>query len=290
MLSRGRIGQWADELKLAAKVVSGLRQLGRRPEIPVGFRLGVALQLLNPQLPLIYEEAIVTPSWLLGNHRLGHELITGPIPNMLESFGIESDGWLMQLCRRAKAVEEMARILEIELDRDRLQVLVLSEHAPLAMQWECRRRDLPDANQPGLASLIERRHHSTEDLIILLAANLAQYRSFEEIREGRKSWGRSTGYPYHRRSRLEAGSRCLVASSTRFWTSGSRGSHDVPTPAWTRGLTDFAWSDDYRSRKSCSSSPTRPRPGRNPDTRSMCLLCWASSRSGPRRRPSAASS
>ena len=111
---------------------AGLRELGRRPEIPVGFRLGVALQLLNPQLPLIYEEAIVTPSWLLGNHRLGHELITGPIPNMLERFGIESDGWLMQLCRRAKAVEEMARTLEIELDRDRLQALVLSEHVPLA--------------------------------------------------------------------------------------------------------------------------------------------------------------
>ena len=184
LLSRGRIGQWAEELKLAAKDVSGLRQLGRRTEIPVGFRLGVALQLLDPQLPLIYEEAIVTPGWLLANYRLGHELITGPIPSMLESFGIESDGWLMRLCTRAKAVEEMAGTLEIELDRDRLQVLVLSEHSPLAMQWEHRRRDLPDANRAGLATVIERRNHRAEDLIVLLAAEIGQYRSSGEILAG----------------------------------------------------------------------------------------------------------
>ena len=149
LLSRGRIGQWAEELKLAAKVVSGLRQLGKRPEIPVGFRLGVALQLLNPQLPLIYEEQIVTPNWVLSNHQLGHKLITGPIPKMLESLGIESDGWLMQFRRRAKAVDEMARTLEIEVDQDLLQVLVLSEHAPLAREWEHRRREFPDANHAG---------------------------------------------------------------------------------------------------------------------------------------------
>ena len=63
------------------------------------------------------------------------------------------------------------------------------------MQWERRRRDLPDANQPGLASLIERRHHSTEDLIILLAANLAQYRSFEEIRAGTEELGEKHRLP-----------------------------------------------------------------------------------------------
>ena len=199
LLSRGRIGQWAEELKLEAKLVSGLRQLGRKPEIPVGFRLGVALQLLNQQLPLIYEESIVTPGWLMSNHRLGYELISGPIPNILESFGLESDGWLMHLSRQARSVVEMARGLEIELDQDRLEILVLSEHAPLAMQWELRRKDFPDANQPSIASLIERRHHRTEDLIILLAASVGQFRSAEEIRHRRKSWKKKPAAPTFRR-------------------------------------------------------------------------------------------
>jgi hypothetical protein len=208
LLSRGRIVQWAEELKLPAKVISNLRPLARRIEIPVGFRLGIAIQLLNPHMPLIYEEEIVTPNWLLAHHELGYQLITGPIPNMLESHGIESDGWLSQLCRRAKSVDDMANNLEIELDQDRLRVLVLSEHGPLATQWELRRGDYPDASQPGVASLLERRHHASEDLIVLLAANLDQFRSTEEIYAASEELGAKHGLP---RPSIELARKWLAA-------------------------------------------------------------------------------
>ena len=79
-------------------------------------------------------------------------------------------------------MRERARELEIDLDHSRWEVLVLSASRPrLAAQWEQRRKEFPDANHPGLASLIERASHNDEDLILLLSASLAQFRSREEL-------------------------------------------------------------------------------------------------------------
>lgn len=182
LLAHGRIGLWLDELKCDARIIANVRQLGRRIEPAVGFRLGIVLQLLNPQLPFIYSEEIVNPDWLLHNPVLGYELISSSVPELLPEYGIESDDWLRRLSRRATSVRERARDLEIELDELRWQVLVLSASNPrLAAQWEQRRKELPDANHPGLASLIERSSHRDEDLILLLAASVAQFRSRDEL-------------------------------------------------------------------------------------------------------------
>jgi hypothetical protein len=182
LLAHGRIGLWAEELELDGRIVANLRQLGRRLEPAVGFRLGIALQMLNPQLPLIYAEEIINPDWLLRNPALGFELICSSVPELLPQFGIESDDWLRRLSRRATSVRERARELEIDLDESRWEVLVLSaSHPRLAAQWEQRRKEFPDANHPGLASLIERGSHNDEDLILLLSASLAQFRSREEL-------------------------------------------------------------------------------------------------------------
>ncbi len=182
LLVHGQIGLWAEERGLDGRVVANLRQLGRRLEPAVGFRLGITLQILNPQLPLIYSEEIVNPDWLLRNPDLGYELISSPVPELLPQFGVESDDWLRRLSRRASSVRERAADLEIDLDESRWKVLVLSaSHPRLAAQWEQRRKDFPDANHPGLASVVERAGHNDEDLILLLAASLAQFRSREEI-------------------------------------------------------------------------------------------------------------
>jgi hypothetical protein len=182
LLAHGQIGLWAEELKLDGRVIAILRQLGKRLEPAVGFRLGIALQVLNPQLPLIYAEEIVNPDWLLRNPVLGFELISSSVPELLSQFGIESDDWLRRLSRRATSVRERGRELEIDLDESRWEVLVLSASRPrLAAQWEQRRKDFPDANHPGLASLVERASQNDEDLILLLSASLSQFRSREEL-------------------------------------------------------------------------------------------------------------
>ncbi|MCX7392529.1 MAG: AAA domain-containing protein [Planctomycetales bacterium] len=182
LLAHGQIAQWAEALKLDGKAVSALRGLGQRIEPAVGFRLSVALQILNPQLPLIFEEAIVSPAWLLNNPAAGYELISGPLPDLINQYGLQSDNWLQRLAKRASAIRTRADALEITLDEDAFQVLALStSRARLTAAWESRRRDFPDAAHPSLSSILERKTYSDEDLIILLAATIDQFRSCEEI-------------------------------------------------------------------------------------------------------------
>jgi hypothetical protein len=182
LLAHGQIALWAEELKLDGRAVSALRGLGQRVEPAVGFRLSVALQILNPQLPLIFEEAIVNPAWLLNNPAAGYELISGPIPDLLSQYGLQSDNWLQRLAKRASAIRARAESLEITLDEEVFQVLALStSRARLTAAWETRRRDFPDASHPSLFSILERRQYSDEDLIILLAATIDQFRSCQEI-------------------------------------------------------------------------------------------------------------
>lgn len=182
LLAHGRIGLWAEEVSLDSRVVAGLRQLGRRVEPAVGFRLGIALQLLNPQLPLIYEEEIVNPDWLLRNPTLGYELISSSVPELLPQLGVESDDWLRRLAKRAASVRERAAAAEIALDEARWEVLVLSaSHPRLMAEWDARRREFPEAHHPVLASLMERREHHDEDLIVLLSASLDQFRPRDEL-------------------------------------------------------------------------------------------------------------
>jgi len=182
LLAHGQIARWAEGLELDGRTVSSLRDLSQRVEPAVGLRLGVALQILNPQLPLILEEAIVNPAWLLNNPSAGYELVSGPIPNLLSQYGLQTDNWLQRLAKRAAAIRARAQTLEVTLDEEAFQVLALStSRAKLAAAWEGRRHDFPDASHPSLSSTIARKQYSDEDLILLLAASLDQFRSCEEI-------------------------------------------------------------------------------------------------------------
>ncbi len=182
LLTHGRIGLWAEELKLDGSIVAGLRQLGRMTAPNVGLRLGLALQLLNRHLPLIYAEMIVNPAWLLNHPDLGYELITSFLPGLMKQHDIESNDWLLRLSRRVAAIRERAELHEIDLDEEQLQVLVLStSHPLLTRQWQQRRVELPDASHSCLASLMERDQYSDEDLILLLSAGIGQFISAEEI-------------------------------------------------------------------------------------------------------------
>lgn len=68
------------EAGVDAKHASAIRLLASPVELPADFRLGVALKLLNPNLPLIQREEIVSPGWLVEHPQAGYDLVTGPIP------------------------------------------------------------------------------------------------------------------------------------------------------------------------------------------------------------------
>jgi serine/threonine protein kinase len=184
LLTHGQLALWVEELKLSGSTVAAIRQLGRRTDPAVGLRLGLALQHLFPAMPLIHNEELVTPSWLLVHPELGYELITSSIPESLAQLGVASDGFLLRLATRLKEVRSRAESLEIELDEDRLHGIALIASTPkLISMWNTHRRALPDANHAALAAIVERRNPTDEDLVLLLSAAVGQFRSCAEIFE-----------------------------------------------------------------------------------------------------------
>lgn len=179
-LLRGAVSSWAQEANLDPMLQAGLRQISRAVELPEDLRLSMALKLLNPAMPLIVRGNILTPGWLLDHPQEGYELVTGPAPDFLRK--IESEDWLSRLKTRAEVVRARARQLDVSLNEEELRVHLLSTSAArLAAIWQERRRLLPDTEHPGLASAMDRRHTSEEDLILLLGASVGQFRSAVEV-------------------------------------------------------------------------------------------------------------
>lgn len=191
-LIRGVLVTWAQDAKLAAKLLSGLRQVAHHEALDEDFRLMLALKILNPEMSLIHRGDIVTPRWLLDHPLEGYELVAGVVPDLLEQLGTET--WLSRLKARADVVRQRAKNLGIEFDEDALRVNVLStSRARLAAVWEERRRMLPDTTHHGLLTIAERTTISEEDLIVLLSAAIGLFRSCDAIVEEASSLASANG-------------------------------------------------------------------------------------------------
>jgi primosomal replication protein N'' len=181
-LLRGVLMTWAQEVKLDAKVLAGIRRVAQQEVVPEDFRLMLALKLLNPEMPLIYQGDIVTPRWLLDHPLEGYELVSGVVPDLLDELGTEN--WLSRLKARDETVRAKAKLLDIELDEDTLRIYVLSSsRAKLAAEWEERRRVFPDSINRGVQALMERSTIGEGDLIVLLSAAIGLFRSVDDVVE-----------------------------------------------------------------------------------------------------------
>lgn len=181
-LVRGVLTTWAQDANFAPQLIAGLRRIAKHESLNEDHRLLVALKVLNPEMPPIFRGAIVSPKWLLVEPLAGYELITGPVPEMLEQLG--SDNWLLRLKERGESVRKRAQNLVIDLDEDTLRINLLStSRAHLAAEWDERRKLLPDTEHHGLLNLLERHTVSEEDLIVLLSAAISQFRSCDDIVE-----------------------------------------------------------------------------------------------------------
>jgi serine/threonine protein kinase len=182
LLERGAIAGWVRELDLESRVLSALEQLTSRTDISSDFRLAVGLQLLNPTLPIICKEAIVSPAWLLANPESGFALLSGPVPELLLRFGLQSQAWLLQLAKRLESARKRADSLSIQLEENQFRFCsVVSSRVQLSAIWDERRQLFPEANLPALSSIIDRRNYSEEDLILLSSAAVGQFRSVDEV-------------------------------------------------------------------------------------------------------------
>lgn len=180
LLLRGSIVTWADSIGLQSQVTSGLRQIVQQEGVEDDFRLMLALKVLNPDIPLIHQGHIVTPGWLLEHPLEAYRLISGPVPELLERLDTET--WLSRLKDRADAVRQRAAHQDIALNEGQLRIFLLStSRARLLAQWQERQRLLPDTEHPGILALADRRVISEEDLIVLLSAEIGQFRSIDAI-------------------------------------------------------------------------------------------------------------
>lgn len=180
LLLIGAVATWADEAKFDASLQAELRQLAQIEAVSEDMRLALALKALNPAMPLVSRGEIVTPGWLLDHIEEGYALVSGPVPALLERTGDEP--WLSRLANRAVKLRERARQLDVALNENELRVHLLStSRSRLAAIWADRRRLLPDTDHPGLVAILERRQTEDEDFILLLSADVGQFRTADAI-------------------------------------------------------------------------------------------------------------
>lgn len=184
LLEHGNLATWAEELKLNGKVIAALRLTAQNVNVPIDFRLGLSLKLLNPSLPFLVRETIVDPNWLLSNPEQGFELISGSTLDLLRRLSFDSEAWLRRLAARAAESRQRARELKVELDESTFRICALaSSRTRLAQRWAQQRALFPDTEHSGLAALLERKQLSDEDLLILISARPDQFRPANEIIE-----------------------------------------------------------------------------------------------------------
>ncbi|HAG73388.1 MAG TPA: hypothetical protein DCL66_14415 [Gammaproteobacteria bacterium] len=178
-LSSGRLATWAEQSGLDPKSLVQLRATGMR-DINQNFKLGIALKILNKNMPFVQVGEIVGPGWLLKNPELGYELISSETSNLLEDLDMEP--WIIRLKERANAVRHIAKANGVELDEDTAKINLLStSRARLLVNWEQRRSLFPDTDNLALVSILDKKKLAEEDLIVLLSADIGQFQSTDDI-------------------------------------------------------------------------------------------------------------
>ena len=180
LLLGGELATWLEETGRGADLRADVRSLATMDGVSDDFRLALALKRLNPSMPLVVRGEIVTPGWLIEHPDEGYALLKGPVPSLLEDE--DEELWLARLARRERKVRERAEQLGVDLDENQLRVVSLStSKTRLAAVWADRRRILPDTDHPGLLAIVERRIDDEEDLILLLSADVGQFRAVDAI-------------------------------------------------------------------------------------------------------------
>lgn len=241
-LVRGALVSWAQDAGLDASVIAGLRRVAQQQALEEDFRLLAALKVLNPEIPPIYKGEIVTPRWLLAHPIEAYALITGALPDLLDELGTES--WLGQLKTRAQAVRSRARSLSIALDEDSARIHLLgTSRVKMAAEWEQRRCLLPDSEHQGLLSLMERRSLSEEDLIVLLSAEIGQFRSCDALVEDARLLAQRHGVHQFAERQAQELVRWPRSEILQAVAERVEGFARCATPAIN------AWADDFRLEK-----------------------------------------
>ncbi|HEX6002105.1 MAG TPA: AAA domain-containing protein [Hyphomicrobiaceae bacterium] len=178
-LNGGRIVSWLASFKKPPPALETVRKIaGDQPlkAVDKDFPLALVIATLNPDLPLCIRGELVTPTALLAAPETGRKWLSRDSIAHLRRLKRPSDHWLILLADRAQRVRSRAKDARIGLDEDGFAMLQLAtSSAALEQRWAGKRALFPDSDNPVLASLIDRRTLTDEDLLLLAAASIGNF-------------------------------------------------------------------------------------------------------------------
>ncbi|UPM50133.1 AAA domain-containing protein [Synechococcus sp. A10-1-5-1] len=179
-LQQGELLTWLEENNLESTSLAEVRRLAADECLEPDERLMLVLILLNPNLPLCLRGELIGRGTLPANPQRAQAWLKGVLPSRLRRIGRQT--WLTDLAVRREGALSQARALGINLDEPRLEAAALvSDRRRLEQAWGERRQEWPAALHNGLSNLISRGRHSEEHLLVLLSAQLEQFRSAADV-------------------------------------------------------------------------------------------------------------
>lgn len=180
LLTRGEITSWLAKFDQMGKVLGQLQQLVDNAEISPDFKLTLALRILNPNIPFVFQGEIITPAWLLDNPTLGYQLISEPLANQLQQ--IDDQHWLVQLYYRQIRLRQRAQQQQIPLNEASLKLyLLITSSSQLAARWDIFHQQFPDTHNDSLRVLLGKQKPQEDDYILLLSAEIGQFIALDTL-------------------------------------------------------------------------------------------------------------
>lgn len=179
-LQQGELLTWLQENNLETETLAEVRRLSADECLEPDERLMLVLALLNPNLPLCVRGDVIGAGTLPADPQRAQAWLAGVLPSRLRR--IDRHGWLADLATRRERALDQAKTLRLKLDEPRFEAAALiSDRLRLEQAWAERRREWPAALHNGLSNIISRGRHSEEHLLLLVSAELDQFRSAADV-------------------------------------------------------------------------------------------------------------
>lgn len=184
-LEHGRLATWLATFDRQAKKGESydlVSRIGSEARIPSDQRLALALAAVNRDLPLCVKGTILTPNALLNDPAGAVHWLSAPVLSTVRKMKRDRDRWLLQIAERADRVRARAKEGRLEINEETFAVLrLVPSVAALEARWAKLRPIFPDSANAMVASLIERRSPSDEDLLLLLSIKHHHFKPLEEV-------------------------------------------------------------------------------------------------------------
>ena len=179
-LQQGELLTWLEQNNLPADSLAEVKRLAADELLEHDERLMLVLLLLNRNLPLCLRGEVIGAGNLAADPQRARAWLGGVLPGRLQRIGRHI--WLADLANRREAALEQARGMRLNLAEARFDAAALiGDRRRLEQAWAERRQEWPAALHNGLSNLISRSRQSEEQLLLLVSAELEQFRSAADV-------------------------------------------------------------------------------------------------------------